>query len=255
MLPCSVVQDLLPLYADNSVSENTRRIIEEHLKDCEICSEFLDTILRSRRKPTVTDAAYESPAMRNVSKIMRRRKLRMAGIIVGILVVAIVLFMILGAPKRTVWTSDRDIIDLDTAYEQCSVIMLKDSERVYAEEALKLCNDLMDAERDTVNVYLDSYDLQALLDSAGINGYATRGTYIIDSELLILNYDDIFYRYELSIAKSDRSVTKVVFPPTNGDIGMFQREYTYLNTDNEYFEKYTRHVDWWQTIKANIDIH
>lgn len=38
-IPCEVVQDLIPLYADNLVSEKTREIIDEHLAQCPCCSE------------------------------------------------------------------------------------------------------------------------------------------------------------------------------------------------------------------------
>ena len=30
-IPCEVVQDLIPLYADNLVSEKTREMIDEHV--------------------------------------------------------------------------------------------------------------------------------------------------------------------------------------------------------------------------------
>ncbi len=38
-IPCSVIQDLLPLYHDNVCSPESSAVIEEHLKDCENCQE------------------------------------------------------------------------------------------------------------------------------------------------------------------------------------------------------------------------
>ena len=38
-IPCEVVQDLIPLYADNLVSEKTREIIDEHVARCPSCAE------------------------------------------------------------------------------------------------------------------------------------------------------------------------------------------------------------------------
>ena len=35
---CPVIEDLLPLYIDGVCSEESKEIVEEHLKDCELCS-------------------------------------------------------------------------------------------------------------------------------------------------------------------------------------------------------------------------
>ena len=36
-LPCAVVRDLLPLYAEKMTAEETGRLVEEHLEECEAC--------------------------------------------------------------------------------------------------------------------------------------------------------------------------------------------------------------------------
>ena len=36
-LSCKVIQDLLPLYEDNCCSEDSKKLVEEHLKTCEDC--------------------------------------------------------------------------------------------------------------------------------------------------------------------------------------------------------------------------
>lgn len=41
-IPCSVIQDLLVLYEDNVCSEETKQIIEEHVKECEECREIYE---------------------------------------------------------------------------------------------------------------------------------------------------------------------------------------------------------------------
>ncbi len=43
-IECAVVQDLLPLYNDEVVSERTAEIVGEHLKECENCSAELEKI-------------------------------------------------------------------------------------------------------------------------------------------------------------------------------------------------------------------
>ena len=46
MKECAIVKDLLPLYIEDMVSEETKIFINEHLKECEDCRNELD-ILKS----------------------------------------------------------------------------------------------------------------------------------------------------------------------------------------------------------------
>ena len=43
-LNCNVVRDILPLYADEVVSEDTRQLVEAHLGQCELCRRELDAM-------------------------------------------------------------------------------------------------------------------------------------------------------------------------------------------------------------------
>ena len=44
-ITCSVIKDLLPLYADGVVSEDTRRIVAEHLENCADCREIYESMI------------------------------------------------------------------------------------------------------------------------------------------------------------------------------------------------------------------
>ena len=53
---CSVVKDLIPLYAEGLVSEETKEFIYEHCQSCEKCKGLLDTIADfSDSKETIDD--------------------------------------------------------------------------------------------------------------------------------------------------------------------------------------------------------
>lgn len=39
---CDMIRDLLPLYCDEACSKDSREVVEEHLKECELCSKMLD---------------------------------------------------------------------------------------------------------------------------------------------------------------------------------------------------------------------
>ena len=44
MMNCNVIRDLLPLYADDVCSDETRRLIDEHTKNCPDCANMLKRI-------------------------------------------------------------------------------------------------------------------------------------------------------------------------------------------------------------------
>ena len=35
-ITCNIIEDLLPLYVDDMVSEDSRKLVEEHLKESEV---------------------------------------------------------------------------------------------------------------------------------------------------------------------------------------------------------------------------
>ena len=41
-ISCNVIQDIMPLYVDEIVSEDTKKLVEEHLKECEDCRKEME---------------------------------------------------------------------------------------------------------------------------------------------------------------------------------------------------------------------
>ena len=56
---CKIIKDLLPLYAEDMVSEETAQYIDEHLKDCEECR----TELESLKDGAVVEKEEKKPEM------------------------------------------------------------------------------------------------------------------------------------------------------------------------------------------------
>ena len=52
---CDIIRDLLPLYADDVVSDASREIIEDHLPDCPDCREYLKKIRDSELERSLRD--------------------------------------------------------------------------------------------------------------------------------------------------------------------------------------------------------
>ena len=43
-ISCDVIRDLLPLYAEDLASEDSRKLVEEHLRACDDCRLILETM-------------------------------------------------------------------------------------------------------------------------------------------------------------------------------------------------------------------
>ena len=70
-LPCAVTRDLLPLYAEELVEQETQALIEEHLTGCSACRAKLAAgiSIRSRSASSAADSTEtEAPAGRPKSR-------------------------------------------------------------------------------------------------------------------------------------------------------------------------------------------
>lgn len=45
-ISCDIIKDLLPLYHDNVCSTDSRKLIEEHLENCEECKSELKNMIQ-----------------------------------------------------------------------------------------------------------------------------------------------------------------------------------------------------------------
>ena len=69
-LPCAVIQDLLPLYAEDLTSDVSRTLVEEHLPECEDCRKMLKEL----KTPQLSLPAEALP-MQQVKRLLRKQTL------------------------------------------------------------------------------------------------------------------------------------------------------------------------------------
>ena len=62
---CNVIYDLLPVYLDGLCSEESKQIIEEHVKECEMCRKNLEDMKQNVEIPGETDVSI-------IKKVKRR---------------------------------------------------------------------------------------------------------------------------------------------------------------------------------------
>ena len=67
---CSIVQDLLPLYAEDMLREETKEYVEGHLAQCEACR----TELTALKTEDVTPASVSAQPLRDLKKQLQRKR-------------------------------------------------------------------------------------------------------------------------------------------------------------------------------------
>ena len=105
---CSIVQDLLPLYAEDMLREGTKEYVDGHLAQCEACRAELAAL-----KADVPSAPVNAQPLRSLKKQLRRKKFTAVLLAVTLaLTLAAVGFAYLTAPQylpysETEWTVAR----------------------------------------------------------------------------------------------------------------------------------------------------
>ena len=100
---CSIVQDLLPLYAEDMLREGTKEYVDGHLAQCEACRAELAAL-----KADVPSAPVNAQPLRSLKKQLRRKKFTAVLLAVTLaLTLAAAGFAYLTAYSETEWTVAR----------------------------------------------------------------------------------------------------------------------------------------------------
>lgn len=95
---CNVVQDLLPLYADDVVSEESRDLVARHLEYCPECRQILSEIQSSIPIPQHTD----DTTLKKMKKKQRSRGMRIT------LLVVLCVVLLLAYPVSLIYSNSID---------------------------------------------------------------------------------------------------------------------------------------------------
>ncbi len=95
-LSCDTIKDILPLVAENLASEDTEKLVNEHLKDCLKCKKEYEE-LKTSKKYDESKKDLESIPLKDI-----KRKLKNRNIYIGVLTALIIsLLLFIGFNKAT----------------------------------------------------------------------------------------------------------------------------------------------------------
>lgn len=95
---CTLTQELLPVYQDDCVSTDSKKIIEEHLQDCELCQQKLKELKSESRTAKSADdtknlSANEIAEKKNFAKLSKKlKKHKRRNIIIAMATICILFF-------------------------------------------------------------------------------------------------------------------------------------------------------------------
>lgn len=124
-ISCDVIKDLLPLYIDEVVSDDSKKIIEEHIASCEGCRVLMQQMEEDITIPVSRDAKQqEIMFLTKVQSMIKRKNVR-TGIIAALTsaIVVIGMYCLMCLPTKVI------------PYEEGLVDITEQGDKVYAQFA------------------------------------------------------------------------------------------------------------------------
>lgn len=89
---CNIIRDVLPLYADGVVSDETKEMIDNHIKTCAACRAELTAM---KKDFTIPDSEKVQMAQANsLKKIKKKQKIRVISAVIVTALLMVILWMI-----------------------------------------------------------------------------------------------------------------------------------------------------------------
>lgn len=70
LVSCNVIEDLIPLYVEDMLSEDSKKLVEAHLDKCEECRGYLEELKEIDKLPIETD----TEPLRKIQKTLQKKK-------------------------------------------------------------------------------------------------------------------------------------------------------------------------------------
>lgn len=86
MLPCKVIIDLLPSYIDGLASEETRKVVDEHLQACPECKAAYEAMIQPDLETAIAESsASDGDKVRYMKKIKKKHRNTILAVVAGLL--------------------------------------------------------------------------------------------------------------------------------------------------------------------------
>lgn len=119
----SVFRDLAPNYIDNLTSEETNRLIEEHLKQCEDCRKYLDEMREDLLLEGNDEGKKEKRNIDYFKKVRSKNKKKTLTIVGSLLSVFVILFISFYIIVAHMWIADEADVEMVVKQQDNTITM------------------------------------------------------------------------------------------------------------------------------------
>ena len=142
-IPCHLIQDLLPLYIDQVVSEETAQDVKEHLEQCENCRNEYQSLqqgLTEQDSPEIQDESAQ--VLRNMKCALQKQ--RIMAVMLAVLITIVVVF--------SAGIVVENVGPVHDFFDPCKCAEIRDS-RTALWQVLPIRTDITDRETEEWLVY------------------------------------------------------------------------------------------------------
>ena len=131
-ISCEVIKDMLPLYYDNVCSDDSKRMVEEHLSYCDNCKMELEKIQDEVHIPEkkIIENRNDGNVIKNISTAWKRVRLKafIKGGLISALLMSIIILGYVGLFKWEITSVATDVVEIR------DIIQMEDGKIVYYAE-------------------------------------------------------------------------------------------------------------------------
>lgn len=115
-ISCNIIQDLLPLYYDKVCSDESNKLVVEHIKECKICRNQLEIMEEELENTIVLEKGVKD--LKDIADTLKRdkRKSVFKGVLVSFITFIIISGGFIGLTEWKVKPVSSDLLDVSEVY-------------------------------------------------------------------------------------------------------------------------------------------
>ena len=117
-LSCKVIEDLIPLYCEGLCSEETRALVDAHIKDCDACRKLCEATPQAPQ-PEPEQIPDEAKVFKKVNRKMKKNRLLSCGLLILLTLLLLLLARMSAAQLHR--SMDDTFPSFETVFEQMHV--------------------------------------------------------------------------------------------------------------------------------------